>query len=142
MVASRTSGARSKRGTPQGGVISPLLANLYLHWFEQAVSSSRWTGLSGQMPNWYAMPTTLSCWRAIKVHVCKAGLEAEDREVAEAGDFNRDKTRVVDLREEKASLDFLGYTFRWLRARPLWPRPAISARGTVEEGAAKGAGSD
>ena len=28
-----------------------------------------------------------------------------------------DKTRVVDLREEKASLDFLGYTFRWYRDR-------------------------
>ena len=27
-------------------------------------------------------------------------------------EINRDKTRVVDLREEKASLDFLGYTFR------------------------------
>ncbi len=35
MVASRTSGFASKRGTPQGGVISPLLANLYLHWFDK-----------------------------------------------------------------------------------------------------------
>ncbi len=30
-------------------------------------------------------------------------------------EINRDKTRVVDLGEEKASLDFLGYTFRWHR---------------------------
>jgi len=30
-------------------------------------------------------------------------------------EINRDKTRVVDLREEGASLDFLGYTFRWDR---------------------------
>ena len=32
-------------------------------------------------------------------------------------EVNRDKTRVVDLREEKASPDFPGYTFRWNRDR-------------------------
>ena len=30
-------------------------------------------------------------------------------------EINREKTRVVKLREPKASLDFLGYTFRWDR---------------------------
>jgi hypothetical protein len=32
-------------------------------------------------------------------------------------EINRDKTRVVDLGEGKASLDFLGYTFGWNRDR-------------------------
>ena len=35
----RTKGTRPKQGTPQGGVISPLLANVYLHWFEKAFYS-------------------------------------------------------------------------------------------------------
>ena len=32
---------RNDRGKPQGGVQSPLLANVYLHWFDQALSG--WT---------------------------------------------------------------------------------------------------
>ena len=31
----QTTRQRPNRGTPQGGVISPLLANLYLHWFDK-----------------------------------------------------------------------------------------------------------
>ncbi len=33
--------SRSKQGTPQGGVISPLLANLYLHWFDKVFHGSQ-----------------------------------------------------------------------------------------------------
>ncbi len=36
----RTKANRSKQGTPQGGVIFPLLANLYLHWFEKQLTRS------------------------------------------------------------------------------------------------------
>ena len=47
--------SRPKKGTPQGGVASPLLANLYLHWFDAL--------FHGPMPNWCATPTILWCWR-------------------------------------------------------------------------------
>ena len=38
--------SRSKKGTPQGGIVSPLLANLYLHWFDRAFQRgpAQWTG--------------------------------------------------------------------------------------------------
>ena len=31
---------RNDKGTPQGGVISPLLANIYLHWFDKVFPSA------------------------------------------------------------------------------------------------------
>src|SRR5882672_1984298 len=40
--------SRPKKGTPQGGVASPLLANLYLHWFDAFVSRSGRTGSKGR----------------------------------------------------------------------------------------------
>jgi RNA-directed DNA polymerase len=55
--------SRQKQGTPQGGVISPLLANLYLHWFDKVFH--RVSGrLTGPKPSWCATPTTLWCWRS------------------------------------------------------------------------------
>jgi RNA-directed DNA polymerase len=33
----RTTRTRPTQGTPQGGVASPLLANLHLHWFEKSI---------------------------------------------------------------------------------------------------------
>jgi RNA-directed DNA polymerase len=103
--------AKAERGTPQGGVISPLLANIYLHWFDKVFHAR-----SGPA-NWakarlvrYAddfvvmaryqgkdlvtfIETKLENWMGLKL--------------------NREKTRLVNLREAGASLDFLGYTFRY-----------------------------
>jgi RNA-directed DNA polymerase len=105
--------SRSKQGTPQGGVISPLLANIYLHWFDKlfnrADGPAKWANArlvryaddfvvlaryqGPRLQNW--IEEKIENWLGLAI--------------------NRDKTRVVDLREEKASLDFLGYTFRWHR---------------------------
>ena len=102
--------SRSRKGTPQGGVISPLLANLYLHWFDTVFHRS------GGPAHWakaklvrYAddfvvlvrQPSQkLVDWIEAKLETWM-GLE-----------INRDKTRVVELKQEGASLDFLGFTFR------------------------------
>jgi len=106
---------RNDRGTPQGGVLSPLLANVYLHWFDHLFQ--RWDGpaqwakailvryaddlvalaryISPQMQGW--MEGKLEGWLGLQI--------------------NREKTRIVNLRTPGQSLDFLGYTFRYDRDR-------------------------
>ena len=105
--------SRSEKGTPQGGVISPLLANLYLHWFDKVFQ--RPTGPS----NWakaklvrYADDfVVLARYQGPKLQ----GFIEEKLERWMGLEINREKTRVVNLKEEGASLDFLGYTFRYDR---------------------------
>jgi RNA-directed DNA polymerase len=102
--------SRPKKGTPQGGVVSPLLANLYLHWFDALFHG----------PQGPARKADVQLVRYADDFVALAKrMGPETIEFIESrleGKFqleiNRDKTRVVDLREEGASLNFLGYTFR------------------------------
>ena len=102
---------RSKQGTPQGGVISPLLANLYLHWFDK----------------WFHRPDGPHQWANARLvryaddfvilakYVGSRIGEFVDHALQERLSLtvNREKTRTVKLREPGASLDFLGYTFRY-----------------------------
>ncbi len=103
-------------GTPQGGVISPLLANLYLHWFDvrfqRAGGPGQWARarliryaddflimaqrIDPRLPRW--VEATIEGWLGLTI--------------------NREKTRIVRLTPESgATLDFLGYTFRYDRDR-------------------------
>ena len=107
--------SRSKQGTPQGGVISPLLANLYLHWFDKlfyrADGPAQWA--NARLVRYADDFVVLARYQGPRLQ----GWIEEKIERWLKLEMNRDKTRVVDLREEKASLDFLGYTFRWYRDR-------------------------
>lgn len=106
---------RSDRGTPQGGVISPLLANLYLHWFDKLFHGvqgpSQWAGAKLVR---YADDFVVLARDMTKPLIGWIETELE-------GHFgltiNREKTRVYDLREPKRRLDFLGYAFRYDRDR-------------------------
>lgn len=118
---------RSEAGTPQGGVISPLLANIYLHevmdvWFEREVKP-RMKG---------------SCFliRYADDLIIGFKLESDARRVMDVlpkrfGKYgltlHPDKTKLVDFRKPQepedagkrgpGSFDLLGFTFFWAKSR-------------------------
>ena len=95
----------SQRGTHQGGVISPLLANIYLHLFDRVfLSYCRARGVKAHLVR-YADDLVI---------LMRGGMEATvDRVKQVLGrmelKLNEEKSRVMDARE--ASFDFLGFTF-------------------------------
>jgi RNA-directed DNA polymerase len=104
---------RSKQGTPQGGVISPLLANLYLHWFDKLFHRS-------DGPYRWANARLVRYADDFVILAKFVGGRIENFvEQTLQGRFgltvNRQKTRTVDLNQSCESLDFLGYMFRYDR---------------------------
>jgi RNA-directed DNA polymerase len=106
---------RNDRGTPQGGVISPLLANIYLHWFDKAFhradGPAHWA--QAKLVRYADDFVVLARWQSQRLREFIEG----KLEGWLGLTVNREKTRVVQLKEPKASLDFLGYTFRFDRDR-------------------------
>ena len=107
--------SRSKQGTPQGGVISPLLANLYLHWFDKKFHGEqgpyRWA--NARLVRYADDFVIMARYVGRRI----GGFVESWLEGRFGLTINREKTRVVKLQEAKASLDFLGYTFRYDRDR-------------------------
>lgn len=105
--------ARSKQGTPQGGVISPLLANLYLHWFDKQFhrpdGPHGWA--NARLVRYADDFVIMARYIGVRIHRFAADL----LEGRFGLTINREKTKVVKLREEGASLNFLGYQFRYDR---------------------------
>ena len=111
--------SRSKQGTPQGGVISPLLANLYLHWFDKLFHR-----ING--PYHWANARLVRYADDFVILAKYVGVRIE-RFVEQTlqGRFdltiNAAKTRTVKLNQPGESLNFLGYLFRFdrdLQGRP------------------------
>jgi RNA-directed DNA polymerase len=110
--------SESVTGTPQGGVISPLLANIYLHAFDAEWERSG----TGEVVR-YADDFVVLCRSRSQAE------EARRRATAILGDLgltlHPDKTRVVDLREGKEGFDFLGCHFRARMSGKLWEQKRI-----------------
>jgi RNA-directed DNA polymerase len=106
---------RNRTGTPQGGVISPLLANVYLHWFDVFFHAPDGPGMwaKAQLVRYADDFVILARYQGQRLQEWVR----ETLEVRMGLEINLSKTRVVNLAQTKASLDFLGFTFRYDRDR-------------------------
>jgi RNA-directed DNA polymerase len=108
----RSGGKRSRQGTPQGGVISPLLANLYMnrflkHWRRQGKGQQFRARLINYADD-FVILTAGHAAQALEWTIkVMAGLKLN---------LNQDKTRIRDTQRER--FDFLGYNFGPERLRP------------------------
>ncbi len=98
-------GSASRHGTPQGGVISPLVANLYMNRFlKHWRRSGRGAAWQAHIINYADDFVILS-----RGHAAEA-MAWTDRVMTRLGlTLNRTKTRLCDARQER--FDFLGYSF-------------------------------
>jgi group II intron reverse transcriptase/maturase len=102
-------------GTPQGGVISPLLSNIYLHVLD-TVWTRRYTHL-GELVR-YADDFVVMCDHKA---ACEQAAQRVRAVFARLGlELHPDKTRQVDLSRGREGFDFLGCHLRKRMSGPLW----------------------
>lgn len=104
-------GKANTKGTPQGGVISPLLANLYLHLLDRLWGRRQLQKRLGARLVRYADDIVVLCRNGTK-----APLAVIQRVCDQLGlCLNEHKTRMVNAKQE--SFDFLGFEFRMRTSR-------------------------
>jgi RNA-directed DNA polymerase len=110
----RGSGKQSRTGTPQGGVISPLLANIYLHELDRAFHEDEdgpYRRANARLVRYADDLVVLARYLGPRI------TEWMERKLE--GDLglqvNRSKTRIVRMGERGESLGFLGFTLRYDR---------------------------
>jgi len=100
----QTTSTKSTKGTPQGGVVSPLLANIYLNDFSELINAKtpcRMISYADDFVILYGKPYT-----AVQQEWIKGKLEEEGLTL------NESKTKMVDMKMQRAEFDFLGYNFK------------------------------
>jgi RNA-directed DNA polymerase len=105
---------RPGSGTPQGGVVSPLLANSFLHWFDRSFFSKNGPATWAKARLVRYADDFVVMARFIDHRILGFIEEKIERRLGLV--INREKTRVVKMCDRGAKLDFLGYTFRFSRS--------------------------
>jgi RNA-directed DNA polymerase len=109
---------RTVAGTPQGGVISPLLSNIYLHVLDTELSAR---GV-GELVR-YADDGVVLCRSQRQA---QAALDAVREILAGLGlELHPDKTRTVDLRDGREGFDFLGCHFHARMSGRQWEQRRV-----------------
>ena len=109
---------RTVAGTPQGGVISPLLANICLHVLDRELAARG----AGELVR-YADDGVVLCRSKAQA---QAALDAVGEILGSLGlRLHPGKTKVVDLRNGRGGLDFLGCHFRARMSGRLWEQKRI-----------------
>ena len=103
-----TGGKKNRKGTPQGGVISPLLANIYMNLLDRIVNNpSSYFSKNGVRMIRYADDFIL-----MSKHINQEVIKRTHNYLNRMGlTINQQKSKLVMAKEE--SFDFLGFTFRY-----------------------------
>jgi RNA-directed DNA polymerase len=107
-----TTTTKPQSGTPQGGVISPLLANLYLHWFDHVFH-----GAEG--PQQFANARLIRYADDFVIMARYVGRRVTEWTEEKMENWlklkiNREKTKVLRVTESKDGLRFLGFQIRYV----------------------------
>jgi len=105
---------KPQQGTPQGGVISPLWAHIFLHELDRQFCGPQGPALAVKARLVRYADDCVILARDIGARMMQyVGPVLQRLGLS----LNRDKTRIVDLQEKGASLDFLGFSCRCDRCR-------------------------
>lgn len=127
------------RGTPQGGVISPLLANLFLHYAFDAWMQRTYPAIPFER---YADDVVVHCRTEAEAKKCKEAIANRLQECRL--ELHPEKTKIVYCKDDdrrgaypNEKFDFLGFTFRPGRSKNRWGKHFINFSPAVGEKASQ-----
>ncbi len=129
---------KRERGTPQGGVVSPLLANIFMHhafddWMEKYFPYVKFERFADDiLTHCSSLKQAEKVLEAIKIRLKECGLE-----------LHPEKTKIVYCKDadrrgsyENESFDFLGYTFRPRLSMNKWGKSFVNFTPAISQKAA------